>query len=127
MALKKCRECRNLVSTKALSCPKCGAVLKRKTSGCAGCLAVAVIGIFLLGVLSVNFGPPPPSSPTAPTPSAEQEQPASTERQKSYEEISEEVHQKVLERQVEQETYDALREMKDAIDKERIRRKLYGE
>jgi len=42
-------------------------------------------------------------------------------------EISERVHQKVLEREVEQETYDALREMKDAIDKERIRRKLYGE
>lgn len=33
MALKKCKECGNDVSTKAASCPKCGAVLKHKT-GC---------------------------------------------------------------------------------------------
>lgn len=30
MALKKCKECGNEVSTKAASCPKCGAVLKKK-------------------------------------------------------------------------------------------------
>jgi len=49
MALKKCKECGNDVSTKATSCPKCGAVLKKKT----GCLGYAVAGIAILVLLSV--------------------------------------------------------------------------
>ena len=33
MALKKCKECGNEVSTKAECCPKCGAVLNKLTGG----------------------------------------------------------------------------------------------
>jgi hypothetical protein len=51
MALKKCKECGNQVSTKAGSCPNCGAVLKAKTSGWDGCLALLVVGFIVLGVI----------------------------------------------------------------------------
>jgi hypothetical protein len=46
MALKKCRECGNDISTKAAACPKCGAVLKKK----GGCLSVVVL-LFLIGIV----------------------------------------------------------------------------
>ncbi|MEN6475661.1 MAG: zinc-ribbon domain-containing protein [Syntrophaceae bacterium] len=42
MALKKCKECGNEVSTKADKCPHCGA----KVKGNIGCLGL--IGIFIL-------------------------------------------------------------------------------
>jgi hypothetical protein len=46
MALKKCKECGESVSTQAVSCPKCGAVLKKKSS----CLGVIVAALFCLSV-----------------------------------------------------------------------------
>ena len=49
MALKKCKECGNEISTKAVSCPKCGAVLKKKT----GCLTYFAAGFFILFILGV--------------------------------------------------------------------------
>ncbi len=52
MAIRKCMECGNGVSTKAESCPKCGAVLKKNT-GC--CLAYIALGILVLFALCV-FG-----------------------------------------------------------------------
>jgi len=50
MALKKCGECGNDVSTKAASCPKCGAVLKKKT-GCLGYIGAALLIFIVLGVI----------------------------------------------------------------------------
>ena len=50
MAMKKCKECGNEVSTKAESCPKCGAVLKKKTS-CLGCIGAGILILFVLGVI----------------------------------------------------------------------------
>lgn len=50
MALKKCKECGNDVSTKATACPKCGAVLKNKT-GCLGYIGVAFLIFIVLGVI----------------------------------------------------------------------------
>lgn len=50
MALKKCKECGNEVSTKAASCPKCGAVLKKKT-GCLGYIGAAFLIFIILGVI----------------------------------------------------------------------------
>jgi len=47
MALKKCKECGNEVSTKAESCPKCGAVLKKKTAW-GYIAAVLILGAILL-------------------------------------------------------------------------------
>lgn len=49
MALKKCKECGKEVSTKAESCPSCGAVLKKKT----GFLTYIVAGFLILIVLGV--------------------------------------------------------------------------
>jgi len=50
MAMKKCKECGNEVSTKAESCPKCGAVLKKKT-GCLGYIGAGILILFVLGVI----------------------------------------------------------------------------
>ena len=49
MALKKCKECGKEVSTKAKSCPNCGAQLKG--GGCAA--SIARIILFLLALASV--------------------------------------------------------------------------
>ena len=46
MALKKCKECGRPVSTKATSCPKCGAVLKKQV----GCFSV-IVSVFLIIML----------------------------------------------------------------------------
>ena len=54
MALKKCKECGHEVSTKAESCPHCGAKQKRKGIGCLGCFGVILILIFL-AIFSANF------------------------------------------------------------------------
>jgi hypothetical protein len=53
MSLKKCKECGNEVSTKAASCPKCGAVLKTKV-GCSGCLGWGLL-IFVILVIIGYF------------------------------------------------------------------------
>ena len=50
MALKKCKECGNEVSTKAASCPKCGAVIMKKT-GCLGYIGAAFLIFIVLGVI----------------------------------------------------------------------------
>ena len=52
MALKKCKECGNEVSTKAASCPKCGAILRKKI-GCLGYIGVAFLIFILLGVFGM--------------------------------------------------------------------------
>jgi len=51
MALKKCKECGNEISTKAKECPHCGNVLKKKV-GC-GCTTLVMVGLFLLIVGSL--------------------------------------------------------------------------
>lgn len=50
MALRKCKECGKDVSTKAKSCPNCGAIAKKQTS----CLTYFV-AIFLIYVLIKMF------------------------------------------------------------------------
>lgn len=44
MALIKCKECGNNVSTKADACPKCGAKLKSSPGAISGC----IVGLFKL-------------------------------------------------------------------------------
>jgi hypothetical protein len=54
MALTKCKECGNEVSTTAETCPKCGAKVKKRT----GCLTWAVAGfmvLVLIGIISNNL------------------------------------------------------------------------
>lgn len=51
MALKQCKECGNEVSTKAESCPKCGAILKKKM-GCLGQIISVFLVLFILWMIS---------------------------------------------------------------------------
>ena len=57
MALTKCKECGNVVSTKAKSCPQCGAVIKEKI-GCIGYVGGGLLILFTIGVISslINSG-----------------------------------------------------------------------
>ncbi len=53
MALKKCKECGNDVSTQATTCPKCGAVLKKK-SGCFSVIILLFLGLVVISMFSSN-------------------------------------------------------------------------
>lgn len=70
MALKTCKECGHDVSTKAASCPKCGAVLRKKT-GCLGFIGAGCLILFVLGVIGSllndgsNTSGTRPSSPSS--------------------------------------------------------------
>jgi hypothetical protein len=60
MVLRQCRECGGRVSSKAVTCPSCGAPLKRKSAtigGCSGCLLILVAVIICAGLF--NLGIPP--------------------------------------------------------------------
>lgn len=75
MALKKCKECGTAVSSTAEACPKCGAVLKKKTSFAVGCLAV----IFCFGGIGALMQAipewfPSASSSSSPTPTSQPSQ-----------------------------------------------------
>jgi hypothetical protein len=63
MALKKCNECGKEVSTKAESCPNCGAVLRKKT-GCLTTIGASFLIFIVLGVLGslMNENSTTPSS-----------------------------------------------------------------
>ncbi|NIA07350.1 MAG: zinc-ribbon domain-containing protein [Actinobacteria bacterium] len=56
MALNKCKECGNEVSTKAKSCPKCGAALK-KPGGCLRILGIVIGCSIFLGIVSSLIDP----------------------------------------------------------------------
>ena len=51
MALKKCKECGNKVSTKANKCPNCGAPVKT-TNFAAGCLSVIIVTVLVVWIAS---------------------------------------------------------------------------
>ena len=50
MALQKCDECGNKVSSKAKACPQCGAPIKQEGSAGAGCLSLFIIILFVVGL-----------------------------------------------------------------------------
>lgn len=50
MAIRKCKECGNQVSTKAAFCPNCGAVQKKKT-GCLTQIVAIFFGLFFLSII----------------------------------------------------------------------------
>lgn len=66
MAMKKCKECGNEVSTKAESCPKCGAVLKKKT-GCLGYISAGFLIFIILGVIGslMDYGSNKSTTPSS--------------------------------------------------------------
>lgn len=55
MALIKCKECGNEVSTKADKCPNCGAPVKPKQIGCFASLIIIFLVIGLIGIISSNI------------------------------------------------------------------------
>lgn len=64
MALIKCEECGNDVSTEAKACPKCGAKVKKPASRLSK-LVVVLIGVAIIGsiVTAEPEAPPPPATP----------------------------------------------------------------
>lgn len=71
MALKKCKECGNEVSTNADSCPHCGARLKNKM-GCFGFILTGVGILLLLGYIGSQLGPRSSKNESSPHTSAQQ-------------------------------------------------------
>lgn len=61
MALVKCKECGAQVSSKAKSCPSCGASVK-SSLGCGGLLGAIILGAIILGAASsiINSVTPKP-------------------------------------------------------------------
>jgi hypothetical protein len=74
MALIKCKECGTEVSSKAETCPKCGALVSAKPMGCGTLIGVIFLGGVIISVYSSifssgtgsNTSSPPISSPSAP-------------------------------------------------------------
>ena len=58
MALKKCKECGEQISTKAEACPKCGAKAPKKTSAVTWFVLILII----FGVYVANMSPTPSSN-----------------------------------------------------------------
>lgn len=63
MALKKCRECEQKVSSKAKTCPHCGAPVRASNSqsclGCTAFLTIVVLGILFFRLYRQDFQPTP--------------------------------------------------------------------
>lgn len=61
MALRKCKECGNQVSTNAKACPSCGAPIKKhptSAASCGGCLLLVVFVFVLIAVMGRSDHPP---------------------------------------------------------------------
>jgi len=48
MAMMKCKECGEKISSKAAACPSCGAPIKKKRSGCL-VVIIALFSLFIIG------------------------------------------------------------------------------
>ena len=59
MALKPCKECGHNVSTKATSCPQCGARMSKPTS----LVTKVIAGIFIMSAAIAVFSPKPDAAP----------------------------------------------------------------
>lgn len=71
MALLKCKECGNEISTKAESCPKCGAKTGPSKAGSTniGCGAL-ILGAFIVVIFAGIFSPDDSTTTSTPTSSA---------------------------------------------------------
>ncbi len=56
MAMKKCKECGTAVSSKAESCPSCGARLKAKPMGCGSVIGFIILAIIILAAVGSFLG-----------------------------------------------------------------------
>jgi len=79
MALQECKECGGRVSSKAQSCPSCGAPRQKPTGAATSCLViVAVVIIILICAKVFNFDSSP-SRPAPARPASGQSSPSSEE------------------------------------------------
>lgn len=63
MALIKCKECGNEISSKASSCPKCGAPAPKKTSLFTWIIAGFFALVVFAAIIPINTSSPPASAP----------------------------------------------------------------
>lgn len=71
MAITKCKECGGEVSTKADACPKCGAKMPARTSGCAWIVAIFIgVPVILYSVTSAMRGNDQPAQVASNGPTA---------------------------------------------------------
>ncbi|MFZ2168950.1 MAG: hypothetical protein WAW61_04850 [Methylococcaceae bacterium] len=54
MALIKCKECKTEVSSKAVTCPKCGVRIASKPMGCGGIFALLFLAVIFVFMFSPN-------------------------------------------------------------------------
>lgn len=52
MSLINCKECANVVSSEAETCPKCGVKIAAESMGCGTKIAIFVIGVVFIGAMS---------------------------------------------------------------------------
>ncbi len=64
MALKKCKDCGEQVSTSATACPKCGAPIKKRISGCAAILVIGLV-LIVIGIVIRSISGPSPATPSS--------------------------------------------------------------
>lgn len=67
MALIKCKECGTDVSSKAESCPKCGARVAAKPMGCGTLIGVIILGGIIVSAYSSIFSPSSSNSASSST------------------------------------------------------------
>lgn len=76
MALIKCKECETEVSSKAETCPKCGARVAAKPMGCSTLIGIVILGAVIISAFSSIFSSstkssaPTDASSTSSTPTA---------------------------------------------------------
>jgi hypothetical protein len=82
MALIRCKECGDTVSTKAAACPHCGAPVVRARKKPGGCLtAVALLGIGWLIIMAITTYSPPDKRASSQDPNSSTALPSSDEAQ----------------------------------------------
>lgn len=55
MSLINCKECTNIVSSDAETCPNCGVRITPKPMGCVTKISIFIIGVFLIAAMSRIF------------------------------------------------------------------------
>jgi len=103
MAMTQCRECRQKVSTRAESCPHCGARVARKPMGCGTLIAVLILAPIIISVYSglfsndagQSFNSSPKSTPSKP---AKPKPPPEPGSQWTYRQSNDEMSGKKLQR-----------------------------
>lgn len=89
MALKKCSECGNDVSTKAEKCPHCGASQKSAQYGCGTLIIVVIVGFILYSVFVPDRSGPSRTdrASSAPTYTVDTSETAQSARQELLQEM----------------------------------------